>query len=115
MRVIKAHCQRAKETIQIDQAMTGSGVVQIGPAAFFQLDDDFKTVQQDMLLELMQHMRGVNVISFFAPNRAALRSRRRLGEDRWDTHLSIIAVVPSLVNRRRAFTGCPWGESERDW
>src|SRR5438270_9846606 len=54
-----------------------------------------------MLLELMQHLRRVNAISFFAPNRAALRSLRRLAEHGWDTHLSTVAGVPSLVNRGR--------------
>jgi hypothetical protein len=59
--------------------VAGSSIIQIGASALFEIDDNLETVEQDVLLELVQHVRGVNAISFFAPSRAALRRERRLG------------------------------------
>ncbi len=54
MRMIESDRIRAKEAVEIDQALVVDRVVQIGAAAFLEIDHDLEAIEQDVLLETFQ-------------------------------------------------------------
>ena len=62
--------------------MTGSRVIQIRSPAFFEIDDDFKTIEQDVLLQLVRKLdsfRGESSLRtwLFTIERRLMLDRRR--------------------------------------
>src|SRR5438067_2486299 len=58
MRMIETHRIRAEKSVEIDQALIVDRVVQIRAAAFFEIDHDLETIEQDVLLERFQDAGG---------------------------------------------------------
>ena len=54
MRMVKADRIRAEKAVEIDQAVIVRGVVKIGAVAFFEINDDPKTVEQDVFGDLLE-------------------------------------------------------------
>src|SRR5947207_1126845 len=118
--MIKSDRHRAEETVKIDQPMTVGRVVKIRAAALFLIEDNFKTVEQNMIAQHVEHTRRIDSFFIFALTQTRPRRAGRLGEHGRHTHPLRLAVGADLVNRRptnevtsfaarvRSFPQSPW-------
>src|SRR2546421_377925 len=75
MWMIKADRERAKETIEIDQAMAVRSVHQVRAAALFQIENDLETIEQNVFAERVENaLRSKS--RFFNRNASAQAVRR---------------------------------------
>ena len=97
VRMIETNRVRAEKSVEIDQASIVRGVVEIRTLALFEVDHDAKTVEQNMLGDLIEDA-GLGLgFGFLArPGRAAGGSR--LGEYGWRTHGLRVSGGRRLVN-----------------
>src|SRR3954454_3941768 len=99
--MIKSNRHRSEKTVEIDQAVPVCGVDQIGAAAFFQIDNDFESIEQNMLAQRIQDMRWRNRLAIFTFAQTRPRRASRLGEHGRHTHPLRVAFAAELVNRTR--------------
>ena len=57
MRMIEADRIRTEETVEIDQSLIVDRIMQIGAAAFLEIDDDLETIEQNVLLDDLSERR----------------------------------------------------------
>ncbi len=98
-RMIEAHGHGPEKPVEIDQSTTGSRIVKIGAATFFQIDNDLKTVEQNMIAQHVEHTRRVDRFFIFALTQTRPRSASRLREHGRHTHPLRVAFGTDLVNR----------------
>jgi hypothetical protein len=55
--MVKSDRHGAKKSVKIDQSPTIDCIVQIRASAFVEIDDDPETIEQDMLLDGVEHDR----------------------------------------------------------
>ena len=71
--MIKSYRHRAEESVEIDKPFVSDGIVQICAATFVEIDNDFETIEQDMLLDRFENFRRHYCFLFFALCGAASR------------------------------------------
>src|SRR5438132_2738439 len=79
--------------------MTGGRIIQIGTATFLEIDYDPESVEQDVLLELMQDAGRVEQLSILALLSRQPRISSRLRKHRRYTHPLIVILGRETVNR----------------
>ncbi len=109
VRMIKPDRIRAEKTVEIDQAMIMRRVVKIGALALLEIDHDAKTVEQDMLGDLIEDAGFRSGFQCLALTGAAWRrSAGRLREHGWHTHAQRVAARRRVVNQTNEMAGSRW-------
>ncbi len=64
--MVVANRERAEKPVEVDQARVARGIIYIRATAFLEIDDDLKTIEQNMLLDRSKNVGCGNRFLFLA-------------------------------------------------
>src|SRR3954469_3571240 len=96
--MVEGDRSRAEKSVEIDQTMAVRGIVEVRSPTLFQVDDNTKAVEQNVLLETLKNAGRVHVFPVVLCSCSA-PTGGRFGEHGRHTHPLRVVSAAQVVNR----------------